>query len=109
MNTTAVDIGARISRLRHAKGWTQLDLANRAGLDTSFVSRIERGERKNLKLDTLDKIVKALAVSYATLMDENADQFEGSLTVQKFIALKPEARDAISRLIELLSESKAQG
>lgn len=38
-------IGERIRELREAKGWTQLELAQRLGINNSVLSRIEANKR----------------------------------------------------------------
>jgi transcriptional regulator with XRE-family HTH domain len=54
--------GKRVRELRLVKGITsQMDLANKAGLDRTYVSGIERGER-NVALKNIEKIARALGV-----------------------------------------------
>jgi len=48
-------LGQRIRQLRKARGWTQQEVAERAGLDYKYVGAIERGER-NITLDNVEKI-----------------------------------------------------
>lgn len=55
-------MGHRIRRKRRWLDMTQEQLADRAGISTSFVGHIERGSRK-LSLETLWAICKALDVS----------------------------------------------
>lgn len=50
------DLGRAVRRARKARALTQLDLAERAGLDVSTVARIERG-----KLDPSASTLFALA------------------------------------------------
>ena len=52
-------VGKTIRRLRIARGWTQEELADRAGLHSTYIGGIERGER-NVSLDNLIKIATAL-------------------------------------------------
>lgn len=52
-------LGTRIRQLRLAKGWTQEDLATKAGLHSTYIGGIERGER-NVGLDNLLKLARAL-------------------------------------------------
>lgn len=55
-------IALRIRELRERKGWSQAELARRAGLHNSVVNRAERGET-DITMATLDKLATALAVS----------------------------------------------
>ncbi|MFA5360335.1 MAG: helix-turn-helix transcriptional regulator [Patescibacteria group bacterium] len=59
--------GRRIQELRHKRGMTsQMALANKAGLDRTYIGGIERGER-NVGLVNIQKIAKALEVSIEEL------------------------------------------
>lgn len=52
-------IGNRIKEIRTAKGWTQAKLAEKSGVEPSYISHIERGVTK-LSLPTLLAIANAL-------------------------------------------------
>lgn len=54
-------VGAQISRLRHARGLTQAQLASIAG--TQAIAMIESGHRLRPQHETLAKIATALGVS----------------------------------------------
>jgi len=54
-------VGNRIRELRKAKGWTQEQLAEAAGLHYSYIGGVERGDR-NISLETLEKIINAFKV-----------------------------------------------
>ena len=59
-------IGQVIRSLREQKGWSQEKLALEAGMVTSHVSRIERGERR-LPTSRLDALAIALGTSSAAV------------------------------------------
>jgi transcriptional regulator with XRE-family HTH domain len=61
-----VRFGSVIRRKRLKLGWTQEELAERAGLDRSFVANIEQGKR-NVSLITVEKIANALDLSIQAL------------------------------------------
>lgn len=59
--------GERVRKLRLQKGISsQMALAEKAGLDRTYIGGIERGER-NLGLKNIQKIAKALGVSLSEL------------------------------------------
>lgn len=62
-------IGSKIVALRKKQKLTQEDLAGLAEIDRSFLSEIENGH-KNLSVETLQKIAKALKVKSSQLLDE---------------------------------------
>ncbi|URJ60363.1 helix-turn-helix domain-containing protein [Paenibacillus polymyxa] len=68
-------VGNRIRELRKAKGWTQEQLAEAAGLHYSYIGGVERGDR-NISLETLEKIISALKVPAFELFqfDEATDR-----------------------------------
>ena len=61
-----MQIGQIIRSLREEKGWSQEKLAFDAGLETSHLSRIERGERR-LAMEALDSLAAALGSSPAAV------------------------------------------
>jgi len=60
-------LGARIRKLRKQRGWSQVVMAERIGIDRSFLADIERGKR-NVSIGTLDIIAKGLNRSLAQLL-----------------------------------------
>ncbi len=60
--------GKTIRTLREAHGYSQEELAERAGLHRNYVGGIERGER-NVALENILKLAKALAVAPGELFN----------------------------------------
>lgn len=60
--------GANVRAARKERGWTQEDLAGETRLAVVQISRIERGVRE-IRLTTLLRLLKALEVESATLLD----------------------------------------
>ena len=50
----------RVRELREEKGWSQAELARRAGVAQSMVSRLERGQLQSVHLPTLEKLARTL-------------------------------------------------
>ena len=61
-------VGARIRELRNARGWSQEELAERAGLHSTFIGQVERGER-NLALSNLKKLADAFELSLSEMIE----------------------------------------
>ena len=61
-------IGLRIYRLRMLKEWSQEELARRAGLQRSHISRIEAGKYA-VTIETIQAIAEALGMT-VDLIDE---------------------------------------
>lgn len=63
----AAAIGTRIRRVRHARGLTLVQLADRAGLSHPFLSQLERGLARP-SFTSLERIVRALGTSQLELL-----------------------------------------
>lgn len=63
-------IGRKITRLRLSKGWTQKELAEKALISPSYISRIEEGFIKP-KVKTLVRIARALEVELSELYKDD--------------------------------------
>ena len=64
-------IGVTLKRLRTERGWTQAQLAQRAGLTQGYVAKIERAENApDPALSVVLKLARALDVSIGELVAE---------------------------------------
>lgn len=61
-------IGPAIRKARNQLGLTAEGLSLDAGKNDKYIGRIERGEIKNIKLDTLNKICNALEMPTSELL-----------------------------------------
>ena len=59
--------GRNVRQARKEKGWTQEQLAFEAGVKRAYLSEVENGQR-NVSLDVVEKLAKALGVSPEILM-----------------------------------------
>jgi len=66
------DFARNLKTLREAQGLSQEALAGKAGLDRTYVSSCERGER-NVTLVTLERLSAALGVLPHSLLDGEVD------------------------------------
>lgn len=58
--------GKHLKKLREENGWTQEELADKAGMHFTYIGQIERGVR-NPSLINLHKLAKALKVTAGEL------------------------------------------
>lgn len=58
------EFGLRVRRARNLRGWSQIELAEHAGLNRAYVGGIERGQR-NLGLLNVNKLALALDEDFA--------------------------------------------
>ena len=64
-----VRFGKRIRESRQAQNLSQEAFADKCGLDRTYISGIERGNR-NVSLRNIEQLALALGVSISRLMDE---------------------------------------
>jgi transcriptional regulator with XRE-family HTH domain len=68
-----VKVGQRIKALRTQLGISQEALANKAGIDRTYVTDVENG-RRNIAIENLEKLIFALNVSLADFF--NSEDFK---------------------------------
>jgi transcriptional regulator with XRE-family HTH domain len=61
-----IRLGHRIRTLRKKRGWTQVVMAERVGIDRSFLADVERGKR-NVSILNLEVMAEGLKVSLSQL------------------------------------------
>ena len=62
-----IHLGERISKLRKKRGWTQAVMAEKVGIDRSFLADVERGKR-NVSILNLKLIALGLETSLSRLL-----------------------------------------
>jgi transcriptional regulator with XRE-family HTH domain len=61
-------VAMRIRQLRDKHGWSQEELARRAGVSRTFLARLETA-RQDPTLSTLEKLARAFRVKVSALVD----------------------------------------
>ena len=67
--STMTPVSIRVKELREGRGWTQVELAERAGITRAQLSRIENHQTKGIDFQTLDSLARALEVHPAVLIE----------------------------------------
>lgn len=68
MNKTTLEkFGDRVREERRKRGFSQEELASRAGVHRTYIGMIERAE-KNITLSNIEKIAKALHIKPSELI-----------------------------------------
>lgn len=71
-------LGAAVREARTARGWTQSEVADRAGVSRSFVLDIERGARPRAELARVLSVLRALGKSLV-VVEDSPESFESAL------------------------------
>ena len=96
-------IGRNIARYREASGLTQATLAEKIGISTAFVSRVERGQ-KRMKVETLYATAKALDVSVDALLSTDSSAAQLANINQLLAGQSDEYLEGIERMIRVCIE-----
>ncbi len=67
-------IGETIEKLRLEKGWTQAELARRAGTSQSAIHRIEKGQQ-NISLDMVKRLSEIMGRQIISVSDDTGQSF----------------------------------
>ena len=102
-------LGARIRKLRKERKLSQEALAEKADLHYTFIGEVERGE-KNISLVSLEKLTKALEVTFIDLFDlpelkERPDDFKKKLA-HELKQFDDETAAALLKLIKTINLAK---
>ena len=62
-------VAKNIRELRQEQGWSQDELAARAGLHRTYIGTIERGEQ-SITVDSMEKLAAALNVKVSRLLED---------------------------------------
>lgn len=96
-------IGRNIARYREVAGLTQATLAEKIGISTAFVSRVERGQKK-MKVETLYAIAKVLNVSVDALLSTESSAAQLANINQLLAGQSDEYLEGIERMIRVCIE-----
>jgi len=66
----SVLLGDRVKKERYIRGWSQYDLADKAGISPGHISMIENGQTKQLQIKTVRCLADALGLTIAQLLGE---------------------------------------
>ena len=94
--------GENLRRLRHDKGWTQDQLAQRTGLRGGHIYKMEK-DRSDPKLSTINKLMNALECSAETLISDPSKMGLDNLlriTLEKTKNLPEPAKRAIIDVVD---------
>lgn len=103
-------IGNNIKKIRLTNKLGLNETARKAGISAGYLSSLERGEKKNPSMDSLQKIADALNVSVNEFFDKkndtDGDEFTPTLSVKEQEKLDKQAQDIVNNLSISLSKNK---
>ncbi|BBH24388.1 transcriptional regulator [Paenibacillus baekrokdamisoli] len=106
-------IGERLRYLRKINNLTQEELAEKAGINASYIGSVERGDR-NISIETLEKIINGLNVTPTEMfqfheIDSKYSSFENAQLLETINSLlyhrSLEEKKLIYRIIKDILET----
>lgn len=91
-------VGNNIKELRKLKKLTQEELAEKCGLQTSYLAGVERGDR-NITIQTLEKITEGLEETPSTIFKFNTLDFNNKYFEKKELIV----------ILRNLAENRSEG
>ena len=105
MGDMAYTIGERLRIYRTRTGMTQMKLAEKAGIHHTYIGQLERGE-KNATLETIEKVARALDLSFETLFEALIDGSAENRTAKEIYELVTSQPDKEQKaLLELIKKT----
>lgn len=106
-----INIGNRIRNYRIKKKMTQEKLAEYSDLSINFISKLERGQKKNISINKLLNICNALDITVSELLDDDLNISGLSKSTQELIKLlrtldSNQADEIATNLIPLVKQFK---
>lgn len=93
-------IGENTRKYRNRAGLTQADLAEKVGVGTAFISRVERGQ-KRMRIETMLLVASALDVSVDLLLYRENKDAQLQTLVRMLEGQPPEFVDGIIMLVRV--------
>jgi transcriptional regulator with XRE-family HTH domain len=100
-------LAARIRRWRDARGWNQQDLADRAGVARSTLSKIENG-LLSPTFEVLLKLARGFGVDLSELVQSESPALSGRMVIERAGALGEEVAYPNNRLWPLAATLKGR-
>ena len=92
MPDIAKKIGTRFRALRRRRTYTQEQVAEKAGMNSTYYGRVERGEA-NISLELLVSIARALGLSLSDLLDIEPEKSQEQLMADFTLLLEGASDD----------------
>ena len=104
MSEFLTKVGERIRIIRKTRGFTQENLAEKTGLQNTYISDVERGDR-NISLETLEKIMEALEIEAVDLFQfPSEDDHKTKLLHEMHILLTNKSSQEVEAIYNIVNE-----
>lgn len=99
MEPYAVLLGQRITAARETRGWSRSDLARKAAVDPSYVTRIEEAKYKRPSVDKVKQLADALGIRVTELTDPPPASVPVGIEAELAALFKPEEAPLVAEIL----------
>lgn len=100
-------MGKAITKVRERHRWTKADLARRAGVAPSYITRIEAGQFERPSVDQIKAIANALGVPLSDLTD-TAPAVADGIEVALSAMFPPDRAPLVAEIVRVLARHDAK-
>ncbi|CAL9294396.1 hypothetical protein SUDANB25_02335 [Streptomyces sp. SudanB25_2051] len=105
----AAHLGNRLRDVRKRRGLTQLGLARESGVSVSLIRKLEQGERRDARLETVRRLAATLRVPTSSLVVEPAEEGAGAAVLDAWAPVRQALADPAGVAAEPDEPPTAQG
>ena len=102
MHDTMKQIGKRLRALRKSHKYTQEQVAEKAGINSTYYGRVERGEA-NISLELLIPLARSLEVSLSELLDIESEKSKEQVIKDFTLLLEGASENEVKLVYRLFS------
>jgi transcriptional regulator with XRE-family HTH domain len=92
-------LGKRITEARERRGWSRADLARRAAVDPSYVTRIEEAHYKRPSVDKVTQLAGALGIRVTDLTDPSPVPVSGGIEAELRALFEPSEAPLVAEIL----------
>lgn len=104
MKAENVLMGKRIAEARRRRSWTKADLARKAGVAPSYITRIERGQFGRPSVDQIKLIADALGVSVMDLTEPPREAATASIHAAVAEIFRADEAPLVAEIVQDLAQ-----
>lgn len=97
----AFNVGERLKQLKHEKGYSYTEIADKTGLTTSYISNIHQG--KTVGINNLEKICSAIGITLSQFFQADVKPVDLSV-LEAISGLSDEKKKQLALFINGLSD-----
>lgn len=101
MEQDVVQLGQRITAARDARGWSRSDLARKAHVSPSYVTRIEDARYRRPSIDKIAALAEALGIRVTDLTEPEPAQIPSAAAAALSAMFRPDEAQEVADILSV--------